>query len=800
MLGKRIINTATGAAPSACTTDTVQILGDTSCIAYYKMSDATDETGSYDGTIPSNALITSPVNFNTEGKFGFAGAFNGTSNGINLPSSLNTNVINPTGAFSISMWINANNISTIQYLFAANISDNIDLGINTGQGAGKIVWTIYNGSYSYLTSTTTITTNTWYHIVATYNNSLRELFIDGVSQGTATKTLVQSNIEPTLGYRFTGGNVLFNGKIDQVRIFNRAITPNEVETLYDEVQCIPTIVPSEHFNPVLYTGNGSTQAITSLDFQPDLVWIKNRTTTGYEHFWWDSVRGAGGNKDINSDSANYEGEESTSVYGYLSSFDSNGFTLNSGTTNAVTINRSSDNYVAWCWKAGGPDVLNTDGTIDSQVSANVDAGFSIVSYTGNGANGTVGHGLGVTPNIIIVKRRNLDTAWSISGNTGGLIYGSNKLALEKDLGLQPDTNEVLAANSNTFTAGTSSAVGASGGTYVAYCFAEVDGFSKFGSYTGTGSTNGNFVVTGFRPAFVMIKAIDRTAFWVIKDNKRNTSNPRSSSLYPNSSTNEFEDNQVNFFTNGFQPISTDSDTNNGTASYIYMAFAEEVFVPDNFFNDDSTVATYKLDGDAGDDSGNGYDGTAPNVTYAAGKFDEAAVFNGSNSVIYSSNTTEVFNNTTKQGTISFWVKFDTLGSTQNIANRWDLGGATVEESWGLWYVTGSNHLQFTHRDSSNNITLATSNAGLFTINTWYNVSVIWNGSNVSFYVNGSFVNTVTNAGFNDALKTTTARLTLGATLRNGNDSTQENLDGSLDQVRIFDRALDAEEVTQLYNE
>ena len=243
----RIFNTALSQAAITAlyneTTTTAQSasvdyqLANPNSIAYYKMSDATDQFGNYNGTIPSNALITSPVNFNTEGKFGFAGAFNGTSNGINLPSSLNTNVINPTGAFSISMWINANDISTIQYLFAANISDNIDLGINTGQGAGKIVWTIYNGSYSFLTSTTTITTNTWYHIVATYNNSLRELFIDGVSQGTATKTLVQSNIEPTLGYRFTGGNVLFNGKMDQIRIYDSAISAANVTTLYEEIEC-----------------------------------------------------------------------------------------------------------------------------------------------------------------------------------------------------------------------------------------------------------------------------------------------------------------------------------------------------------------------------------------------------------------------------------------------------------------------------------------------------------------------------------------------------------------------------------
>ena len=169
------------------------------------------------------------------GKFNEGAIFNGSSSGINLPSSLNTSVIDATGAFSISMWINANDLSTIQYLFAAGIANNIDLGINTNNlGTGKIVWTIYNTSYSYLISTTTITTNTWYNIIVTYNNGLSELFINGASQGTITKTLVENSIEPTLGYRNTGGSVRFNGEIDQVRIFDRALDSGEVTQLYNE--------------------------------------------------------------------------------------------------------------------------------------------------------------------------------------------------------------------------------------------------------------------------------------------------------------------------------------------------------------------------------------------------------------------------------------------------------------------------------------------------------------------------------------------------------------------------------------
>ena len=216
-----------------CTTNTLNFPSGAGCIASYNLNNNVNDIGNtYNG-------VNSNVTFNASGKFGAAAVFNGSSSGINLPSSLNTSVIDATGAFSISMWINANDISTIQYLFAAGIANNIDLGINTNNlGTGKIVWTIYNTSYSYLISTTTITTNTWYNIIVTYNNGLRELFINGASQGTATKTLVENSTAPTLGYRNTGGSVYFNGEIDQVRIFNDSLTSDEVAQLYNnEIAC-----------------------------------------------------------------------------------------------------------------------------------------------------------------------------------------------------------------------------------------------------------------------------------------------------------------------------------------------------------------------------------------------------------------------------------------------------------------------------------------------------------------------------------------------------------------------------------
>ena len=223
--------TSSPALPQAGTTGTCNY--PTTATALYQLnsgvgSNVPDTCGTYDGTATSITY--------SAGNFGNAANFNGSSSGIVLPSSLNTNVIDATGAFSISMWINTNSLSAIQYLFCASVSNNIDVSINgNNQGVGKIIWTIYNGSYSYLTSTTTITTNDWYHIVATYNNGSRELFINSASQGTSTKTLVESGQVSTLGYRTgSGSSERFDGGMDQLRIFPSALTQEQVSALYTE--------------------------------------------------------------------------------------------------------------------------------------------------------------------------------------------------------------------------------------------------------------------------------------------------------------------------------------------------------------------------------------------------------------------------------------------------------------------------------------------------------------------------------------------------------------------------------------
>ena len=327
--------------------------------------------------------------------------------------------------------------------------------------------------------------------------------------------------------------------------------------------------PSDYFNTVLYTGNGSTQSITGFGHAPDLIWTKERNNAK-DHSWYDSVRGA--NQLLES---NNTGTDSVTSAG-ISSFDSDGFT----TGNFFQTNDSGDSYVSWGWKANGTASSNTDGSITSTVSANTTSGFSIVSWTGNGTYpSTVGHGLGVAPKMIIIKPRNLAYSWLVYNENIG---NNNLLYLE-------GTNASSGTSAFNNTSPTSSVFtvndvqgNQSSGTYIAYCFAEKKGFSKFGSYVGNGSNDGSYIWTGFKPAWVMLKRSSASGEnWYIKDNKRNIFNPVDNTLYANSSASEISNwggATTDYLSNGFKLRTTDSAHNGSGATYIYMAFAENPFV------------------------------------------------------------------------------------------------------------------------------------------------------------------------------------------------------------------------------
>ena len=328
--------------------------------------------------------------------------------------------------------------------------------------------------------------------------------------------------------------------------------------------------PTDYFNTKLWTGNGSTQSITGVGFQPDWTWIKERNGSS-GHVLIDSVRGV--DKVIRS---NQTGAESTDD-DCITSFDTDGYSLGD---DVKTNESSSFTYVGWSWLAGGTASSNTDGTITSTVSANTTAGFSIVSYTGNGTAGaTVGHGID-TPKMYIVKRRSNTGNWYTYHESIG---NTNRLRLDET---STSTTESTAWNntsptSSVFSLGTSVDVNASGQTYIAYCFAEKKGFSKMGSYVGNNNDDGTFVYLGFKPAFLLIKIIDtQTDNWIMQDNKRNTSNLSTSQrLRANSSGAEFSSsNEIDLLSNGFKVHGADGEINGSGASYIYMAFAESPFV------------------------------------------------------------------------------------------------------------------------------------------------------------------------------------------------------------------------------
>jgi len=348
----------------------------------------------------------------------------------------------------------------------------------------------------------------------------------------------------------------------------------------------PTIAKgSDYMDVLVWSGSGGGRSLTGLNFSPDLVWGKQRNGAN-SHQIYDIVRGAGNNKDLASDLTAAEGSATTSasVYGYLSSFDSAGFSVANGTDGGFPAgywNHSGRTYAAWAWDAGSSTASNPDGSITSQVRANASAGFSIVTYTGNGTSGaTIGHGLGVAPSFVVVKRRNVADSWivyhSATGNTKYLLL-NNTTAATTYSGTWNDAGP----SSTTITLGNDAGVNANGGTYVCYAFSPVAGYSAFGSYTGNGSTDGPFVYTGFRPRWLLIKnTTGAGSFWIVHDTARSTYNTTNNVLFPNSDNAEDTNSlySVDVLSNGFKSRGGNNNSHNANGdTYIYAAFAESPF-------------------------------------------------------------------------------------------------------------------------------------------------------------------------------------------------------------------------------
>jgi len=336
--------------------------------------------------------------------------------------------------------------------------------------------------------------------------------------------------------------------------------------------------PGEYFNTVLYTGNDSTNAITGVGFQPDWVWIKDRDNVR-NHVLNDAVRGA--TKNLFSNTTGAEATDTST----LTAFNSDGFTLGNG----VKVNGNNINFVSWNWLGANGTASNTAGSINSTVSANTTSGFSIVSWTGSGADATIGHGLTQAPTIFIVKNRtDSGTNWRV----GQVLTSSNNMTDGNGYYMELDDTKAstnpgsavtwgstpTAPTSSVFTVGSNNSNNGSSDAMIAYCFHSVNGYSKMGSYTGNGNADGTFVYTGFKPAFVMIKQTNSTRNWIMLDNKINTDNPYNTELSPNLSEAEATNIRFDSLSNGFKLRLGSGASNASGGSYIYMAFAENPFV------------------------------------------------------------------------------------------------------------------------------------------------------------------------------------------------------------------------------
>ena len=333
--------------------------------------------------------------------------------------------------------------------------------------------------------------------------------------------------------------------------------------------------PSLHFNTKLWTGTGSSNAITGVGFQPDWTWIKVRSNSTYTHAIYDAVRGV--NKPLMSSANNAEGNDASGGNTSLNSFDSDGFTLG-GFYNKV--NQSGQTFVGWNWKAGNSSgSANTDGNNPNTVtvSANTTAGFSIIKYQGTDTGGqTIGHGLGVKPKLFITKNISEADNWCVWIDTTGNGTADKRLILNSNNGDYGNYFVTFGTSTITLPTQSDNAWNGNGDSFIGYAFAEKKGYSRFGSYTGNGNTNGPFVYTGFKPAFVIIKKHSDTANWMIYDNKREGYNVDNDHLKANNSDQEGTSDDLDLLSNGFKLRTSGSGENSG--NFIYMAFAEEPLV------------------------------------------------------------------------------------------------------------------------------------------------------------------------------------------------------------------------------
>jgi hypothetical protein len=467
--------------------------------------------------------------------------------------------------------------------YAPTSGSDIVCGIVTSQatrnnhvGSDSYGWAYYSGgdkvaNNSFTAYGASYTSSDTIGVAFDADNGTLTFYKNNTSQGTAFTGLTGSTYFPANSHYQGATWINFGQRPFTYTPPTGFVRLNTFNLTTPTIGATAATTANKYFNAVTYTGAGAGTVITT-GFYPDFAWMKNRTAA-FSNFVQDSVRG--GSLYLLTDTTDADATISPS-----STFSSTGITINGLSSYA---SNSSYNYVLWAWNANsGSTVTNTAGSITSTVSANTTAGFSVVTYTGTGANATVGHGLGVAPSMVIARGRSAGTAgfnWRVyHGSLAATAY----LEINTTSAQQTDATvwNSTAPTSSVFSLGTSGNVNGSTQTYVAYCFAQIAGYSAFGSYTGNGSSDGTFVYTGFRPRYIMIKNANVAGNnWWLLDTARSTYNVQDAKLDADTSNAENNTTAVSmdFLSNGFKPRTTNGGANGNGNTMIFMAFAENPF-------------------------------------------------------------------------------------------------------------------------------------------------------------------------------------------------------------------------------
>lgn len=580
-------------AETASDTNTLSFPSGQTAIATYQLDgNSTDLSGNHNGTDTNITYAYDGTESNIEyrfGKFGQAAVFDGYNSYI---EASNVSELNGATAVSVSLWFNWDDSGSVTAyghmvnIGAGNNAAGDAFGIAIGNDGGSYNRVLYgyfpNGS---LSTGQTVTADEWHHTVIVYEGTSVKYYYDGSLIATQTRTslsLPSSNNDIVIGHYAFNGNHHFKGQIDQVRIYSTALDSDQVSQLYNEKPEVDT----SNFKAVLYEGTSANQYISQVGFDLDvnndgdggLVWIKNRDQPDH-HVLFDSVRGA--SKYILSSSTTAESPSDPLT---LSSFEKNGFFLGTDATTGGAVNGNNESLVAWVWKGGGAAVPNTQGDITSDVSANTEAGFSIVKYTGNtGVDQTVGTGLTTPCDIVIVKRL---TDSGYSWCVGGSVVGDGKNLYLDTRGERLTRDRIKSVQSETFTVNQVHEVNNTGKDYIAYCFHSVAGYSRISTYEGDGSNDNKIYTTddgtstgsnGFKPSFVMLKNVDTgNTGWLIHDTARDPVNTSYHTILANANAVEYTSQSywlMDFESDGFRlKYGADNEFNKLNDTYIYMAF------------------------------------------------------------------------------------------------------------------------------------------------------------------------------------------------------------------------------------